>query len=272
MSSANGKANGHGGGRFGFGRILVDPGKPVPFQPRGEEGPTYFLRVPTAEDRADWRALLDEHRARRHSVYSLVEAAKDCIKELLADEEPDREAMLAELDAYRDGIDEAAKAARDGQQGADDELRSALDGTPVVQDILEQLNDFPGDRDEWPRSVQIYRKRRAENESFYDRRGKAAASAFLVGWEGIDAEFKKRGAFSTVPTKETLAKIPANDLASIGGRIDELINLTEDRVGNSSSRSSRPSSPKRSGGSKSSTPTETPSPTKTDSPSAGSEG
>jgi hypothetical protein len=219
--------------------MLLDPTKPVSFKPR-EDGPTYLLRVPTVADRPAFRERVAERGARYWYNAALVKLAREGFVELLPGEEGDGARALA--DAYQARVTAAFEARKESPgQEADAELLAAL---VIPDDLVSLMNEL----------LPLYaplRRAQAQNMSFHEKQGQAAAEMFLVGWEGL-GEFKRT---LSGLTEATRAQIGTFDFEQIGMKVVEMMEPTEARLGNSGSPSSPPSAEADSSASSATPPT-----------------
>lgn len=202
--------------------MLLDPTKPVPFKPR-DDGPTYHLRVPTVMDRAKYRKALAAAGARFWRNLELVRLGRTSIDKLLPGEDGDDGRAL--LDAYIERLQAALEARRTSPgKEADDELIAAVQIPEAVSTLLVAIAEHDP----------AMRKAAGDNASYYLLAGIEACRLFLVGADGL-ATFK-RGLNG--PTDETLMQITSGDLERIGFQVEEMLEPTEARLGNSASPSS----------------------------------
>lgn len=202
--------------------MLLDPTKPVPFKPR-EDGPTYHLRVPTVMDRAKYRKALAAAGARFWRNLELVRLGRTSIDKLLPGEDGDDGREL--LDLYIKRLELALEARRTSPgKEADDELIAAVQIPEAVSTLLLAIAEHDP----------AMRKAAGDNASYYLLAGIEACRLFLVGADGL-ATFK-RGLGG--PTDETLNQITSGDLERIGFQVEEMLEPTEARLGNSASPSS----------------------------------
>lgn len=205
--------------------IVLDPAEPVAFQPRGEEGPTYFLRVPKVVDRGRYRHALQTAGAVRHSNLALMQVARAGLTKLLPGEDGDDGRAL--IDAYVERLTAAVTQTRlDRSEEAREELLEALRLPEALVDLLNVLGEHDTS----------LRKATADNVVYRFLAGMEAAKLFLTGWEGEGLPPFKRNLSG--PTEETLQRIPSGDFEAIGGKVEDLMEPTEARMGNSGSASS----------------------------------
>lgn len=202
--------------------MLLDPTKPVPFQPR-EDGPTFHLRVPTVMDRAKYRKALAAAGARFWRNLELVRLGRVSLDKLLPGEEGDDGRAL--LDGYIERLTAALENRRTAPgKEADDELIAAVQIPDGVMTLLNGIAEHDP----------AMRKAAGDNASYYLLAGIEACRLFLVGAEGL-ATFK-RGLHG--PTDETLAQITSGDFERIAFHVEEMLEPSEARLGNSASPSS----------------------------------
>lgn len=212
--------------------ILLDPREPVALQPR-EGGPTYLLRVPRVADRAAYRREVAAAGGRQWGHLTLIEDVKATVERLLPgeDDRPEREARVAELDAYAQGVRDAFEAWQADRSTENREaLTDALRTSARVDEIVGIV-----------RSVDSASARKiADNEVYPQIAGLVAARMFLVGWRDLPAPFR-RSAFGL--DDALLDQVPTDDLVAIGQRVAELLEPPQDRLGNSASASGGSSTP-----------------------------
>lgn len=239
--------------------LLLDPKELVRLQPR-EGGPAYFLRVPDVADRAKWKHALITKGARKWSQLDLADACMQAIKRLLPDEEdaPEREARLAEVEAYAQGIRESVAAIlEERNEETTKALWAAIEMSPRLLAIFEAVS----------LADETLARRAADNAVYAELAGLVAARMFLEGWEGEGLPFFRRSKLGL--DDAMLRRVPTGDLVAIGERIAGLIEPSPERLGNSGSASSTSSDPKPSREER--TPPESiPSPTATTGTSTGS--
>lgn len=215
--------------------IALNPADIVEYRPR-DDGPTYFLRVPTVADRIKYGHALRARKARFYSNLTLMDQVRNGLLALLPGDEnvEAREAGIALLDAYSANLREAIDAR---QQLKSEETDKAFAEALSFPDELSKLIDEVADRYEPLRNAM------ADNAVYWSWAGLEAARMFLAGWEGLGPF--KRGLSG--PTEATLAQIPSVDLEMLGVKIEQLMQPDEARTKNSVSPSSTPSEPPTSG-------------------------
>lgn len=211
--------------------IVLNPAQPVEYRPR-DDGPTYFLRVPTVADRIKYGHALRARKARFYSNLALMDQARNGLLALLPGDEnaEAREAGIALIDAYSANLREAIEAR---QQLRSEETDKAFAEALRLPDELTNLLDEIADRYEPLRNAV------ADNAVYWSWAGLEAARMFLAGWEGLGPF--KRGLSG--PDEATLAQIPPMDLEMLGVKIEQLMQPDEARLKNSVSPSSTPSEP-----------------------------
>lgn len=209
--------------------IVLNPAQPVEYRPR-DDGPTYFLRIPTVADRIKYGHALRARKARFYGNIALMDQVRNGLLALLPGDEnaEAREAGIVLTDAYSANLREAVEARQQlKSEGTDKAFAEAL----TIPDELAALMDEVADR------YEPLRNALADNAVYWSWAGLEAARMFLAGWEGLGPF--KRGLSG--PTEETLAQIPPMDLEMLGVRIEQLMQPDEARTKNSVSPSSTPS-------------------------------
>lgn len=211
--------------------IVLNPAQPVEYRPR-EDGPVYFLRVPTVADRIKYGHALRARKARFYSNLALMDLARDGLLALLPgdDNAQAREAGIALADAYSGNLRETIDARQEGKsEEADKAFVEALKLPDELSDLLDEIAD----------RYEPLRNAVADNAVYWSWAGLEAARMFLTGWEGL-GRFKKG---LSGPDEATLAQIPPMDMEMLGVRIEQLMQPDEARTKNSVSPSSTPSEP-----------------------------
>ncbi len=211
--------------------IVLNPAQPVEYRPR-DDGPTYFLRIPTVADRIKYSHALRARKARFYGNLLLMDQVRNGLLELLPGDEnaEAREAGIALVDAYSANLRETVEAR---QQVKSEETDRAFTEALKLPDGLVSLMDEVADR------YEPLRNALADNAVYWSWAGYEAARMFLAGWEGLGPF--KRGLSG--PDEASLAQIPPMDLEMLGVKIEQLMQPDEARLKNSVSPSSTPSEP-----------------------------
>lgn len=214
--------------------LLNGPSEPIEFQPRGEDGPTYYLRVPTTGDEDRLIELVGEPVG----FWPRVWALKAAIDRLEASGEFDAEfADWKELiDLYAERVREAAADDRRENSEASREAFNLAFQTPApLDEIMDHVKHADPVFERLINSADTYRR----------RYGTAATRRFLVGWAGPGLGRLRRDPGGVI--EDCLHLVPTEDRVAIGDRMNELFRPPPAKVGNSDSPSLPQSSPTISG-------------------------
>lgn len=209
--------------------MLHDPKMPFRFQPDGESGPCYLLRVPTVADRGRFKhaLLMADRPVQSWSGMEILNALEAGVNEVLThpDDAEKRDTLLAQITDYRERFKQFALACSNGEVDQSDEeaflaqAREAMDVPPEIEEAVRILR---------PHVPQL-KSMLADNATYHEDSGLVAAKMFLMGWEGIDAPFRRTAA--GVP-EEILAPIPVAHLTRIGIQIKQLLEPPQAKMGN----------------------------------------
>jgi hypothetical protein len=205
--------------------MLNDPKVPFRYQPE-ETGPIFLLKVPTVADRVDYRYELAKAGVRRWSDLAMLDALADGVKVLLPSEtDAQRESLLTEIEATKQRITDFLIDARDGRIDRQDEKKFAELWKQAVSmpESLLAVEFIIADQ------VPSYAYKAADREVFDHKRGLIAAKRFLIGWENLDAPFHRT--LVGVP-EEILAPLKRAQLEAIGWQIEQLLEPSQDALGN----------------------------------------
>ena len=181
------------------------------------DAPVYLLRAGSVRERGDLEADLTAARAGRVYSFELVEAVRDGVAELMADD--------PELGRVTDLLDQEAeletRAIEVLEQGGDDAtLTAALTAItaemPAIdRRMLKEVRDVLAQH--WPpyRDLLAQQARRAEIAPI------EALRRFLVGVENVDVGFE-RDRFGLV-TEATLAALSPLEMTAAGNRAYQLL-------------------------------------------------
>lgn len=221
--------------------IVLDPKEPVKLQPRGDDGPTYLLKVPRVVDRATYRREVSAAGGRQWPQLTLIDDVKAVVERLLPGEENavERDARLTKLDAHADAIKAALEAWQEDH--SDENARALVDSLQPDERVSEIVEIVRAHDKAVARKI-------ADNEVYPQIQGLVAARMFLQGWQGGGLPPFKRSPFGI--DDALLDQISTGDLVAIGTKINSLLEPAEARLGNSGSESSGSSSPKSSSDSK----------------------
>jgi hypothetical protein len=223
--------------------ILNNPKAPVRLAPRGEDdGPVYYLRVPTVFDRSEFRRGLARRKAQQWTALDLLDAFDTGLRRILHEpgDKKELDSLLNESAKFRENV---AAFFEDWREGGLDELspeRQAkeLDRT-VMPPRLSAAAEAVADGHE------PYQRMLADNLVYSERAGLVAAQLFLVGWEGVEVEFERGlGGVSDA----MLEAVPVVDLIAIGAQVGRMIWPPRSRLKNSPSVSGRSGDQTRSTG------------------------
>lgn len=205
--------------------ILASPNDRPEFTPAGQDeatAKTYILRVPLLLDRARFERETIAAGGRRVGVFDTIAELGNAARALLAEDDPDRAAFLASIEAYRTRLKETAEAV---QAARGDERDAALKAwiealsDPRMNELTIEL------RKHWP----PLRDLEADAMTFPLVRGMVAARMFLIEWRGFEGKLKRdaRGAHD-----ESLSKIPEAHLIGLGSFVESLFAPTDTERGN----------------------------------------
>lgn len=213
--------------------LLNGPSDPIAFQPRGDEGPTYFLRQPLVRDRGRLQIAVGAEvpRVRFWDTMAALRAAVDRMEQSgLFDAEFGQWREL--LDAYAERVRETAdRSLAENTEEARQAFSEALREPEAVTQIVRHARECD------PALARVL----AQADAYALIFGTEAARLFLVGWKGRGLGRLKRD--PTGATEESLFQIQEMDLVAIGRRVQELLEPRPDTVGNFVSPSSGRSSP-----------------------------
>lgn len=209
--------------------MLIDPRSTHRLEPEGSDI-VYLLRVPTVADRPRYRHAVRVAGGRQWSETQLLDAMADGVREILAEDDPQREDLLAAItdhhalwhSLYADIRSRAISldSDRDGYLARISELKPPA----VIRDIEAVVLDH------YPRYASMV----ADREVYQEIAAVVAARMFLEGWEGGEAPYTRgRGD----PPDDVLWQIPMAHLGAIGREVERLLEPEPDRVKNSVSLS-----------------------------------
>lgn len=223
--------------------MFLKPGETVEVRPNGEgKDPVYRLRAPLVYDRVKLLAAVTRQGGREHNRVDLLRALRRDVLHFMADSPADdRDRVIGMVDAalakWRDfgrranegefkivnREDEAeAQAKAQAVTAAFDEVLAGEDGLAAVEGQLRQAGG-------------VYANACAEAAVFQEIFAIEAARLFLVGWDGLKADFR-RGQ-EGVPDAVLMA-LPAAHLAVIAARVEALLKPDEETAKNSAGPSS----------------------------------
>ena len=208
---------------------MLDPSKPVMFEPSEGSGRRYALRVPRVADVVQFRAEVRRAGGRQHGMLDLLRTARAGIEELMPDGDPDRSTCEQLIDAQSQkiraalGPEIAALPDEERAQILADAFDIELDLGQIVYEVERHYPPLAG--------------MAADNEAYPGVAGIVAAGMFLEGWEGLDGEPKKR--FGRL-TDVSIEKIPATELVAIGAKVQAMMLASQhEKKGSAASSSSR---------------------------------
>ena len=214
--------------------------KTVRFTPpelEGREGaPVYILKVPTKRDQIEFKSAIAGSGLRYPSNEELYDCMRDDLRANVQAFEPLIEAIdayeeqVSALDEFTAGaIDQLAEIADDERDAASEKL--AEDAPKVDPALIDQVNKIEKDmRAHCPTYNDLLRQRARFNELY----PLMVVEQFLVGWENIDAEFRR---VNGLVDDESLSVIPDDYIRAIFRQMMSLIAPTPDQVKNSVSPS-----------------------------------
>ena len=238
--------------------ILHDPKSTISFKPDENLGSnvTYFLRTPTVVDRVKYRHAVAAEGGRNWSQLQMLEALEEGLRRILSEPE-DKERLdnyVQEVRSYREMISAVIDEYRQesleikGHENEGDQVElirilvDRLNPPQIIVDIEQVVIDhYPP-----------YAAKLADQSVYHEYAGLVAARMFLVGWEGLEEEFKRQR--NGVPD-HVLSYIPTAHLIAIGGEVQRLMEPGVSRLKNFQSRSGGRGDPDRSNGTE--TPPET---------------
>ena len=211
--------------------ILLDPKTAHRFQPDPGSEIVYLLKVPTVADRPKYRHAVRTAGGKQWTELQMLGALADGVRAILGepDDQPRRDELLAEIDAYRERMTAFLGEIRAGEIDAESDpveflkrVTAEMSPPPMVKEIERVvLEHYPP-----------YAGLVADREVYHEVAGLVAARMFLLGWEGLDAEFRRgRGEVSD----DVLNAVPSLHLAQIGAEIERLMEPRTDKVKNSQS-------------------------------------
>lgn len=219
--------------------ILNDPKSVDRFQP--DDGRiVYFLKIPTVADRVKFRHAVKSEGGGYWTELQMIDAMEEGLRRILTEPE-DKEALdryVVDIQDYRQQvssvIDDYRQAARDQtpseEAEGDDQvefIKSLVDRMAPPASVAEVdrilLEHYPK-----------YSRMVADRMVYQEVAGLVAARMFLVGWEGIDAKFRRT--LTGVPDS-LLSHLPPQHLVQIGARIQQLLEPSVNKLKNLRSRS-----------------------------------
>lgn len=219
--------------------LFNGPNDPISFQPRGDDGPTFYLRQTLVKDR---ERIIAAAGTSPSGFWQRLWALKAAIGRMA--DSGDYEAEFAKwhelIDAYGERVREAGELDRRENSA---ESREAFNKAYQAPAALDEIFGHVKDADE------IFERLINGAESYRIKFGRCAARLFLVGWKGPGLGPFRRDIGGT--TEECLQQISTADLVAIGSKLDEMLEPQPAKVGNSVSASSLPSNPTISGPSRS---------------------
>ena len=218
-------------------RLQPDEGSPV----------AYNLRIPSILDRVKFRHAVRTEGAKQWSQIQMLGVLEDGLKQIMTEPEDHavRDEHLGVIAEYRARVMAAVDEYRDIPAFGDDDQEAQV---KFMNDLVERMRPPPVLL-EIERVVADhyipYARMVADREVYQQLAGLIAARQFLVGWEGIDAPFKRTRL--GVPD-EVLGAIPSRHLIVIGTQIQELLEPSMERLRPLASRSgSEPDQPASNG-------------------------
>ena len=203
--------------------ILLDPKTAHRFQPDPGSEIVYLLKVPTVADRPKYRHAVRLDKGRRWAPTEMLDALADGVRQIVREDDPQLEPMLAEIAKARLAWTQFADEARGGILTADNpayEARlRALVPSPMIQEIALAVSDH------YPR----YETMLADSLVYADIAAGVAARMFLLGWEGGEAPYTR--GVGEAPD-DVLSQIPLAHLAAIGAEIERLMDPEASTVKN----------------------------------------
>lgn len=213
--------------------LFNSPSEPIRFQPRGDRGPTFFLRQALARDRVRLQVAVDAELPRVH-FWDVMAALRSAIDRL--EQSGQFQAPFPQwrelLDLYTAKVREAADySLSENSPEAHQAFVAAYEAPQALKEVTEHTK-------RWDRE---FAKTKAEADNYSEAYGVEAARAFVVGWEG-----KGLGKFvrdATGASEQSLLKIQPIDMSAIGRKVQDLLEPKPDMVGNSDLESSTPPIP-----------------------------
>lgn len=217
--------------------LLADPKTPERLELGSEKKRRVFLlKVPLPIERAKWRRGVARAGGRQHGQLALLDCLRAGTADLMAESPAElRELVLARIDTHRENLIELHRAAVDADlnDGADREAFEAALAT-IAKSGAALATIEVAVLDSWA----PYANMVADEATFHQIAGIEGARLFLVGWEGIDAPFRRIG---NETSEACMALISDADFVEIGTKLQAMTQLTEKRRKNSFSPPSTPS-------------------------------
>lgn len=234
--------------------ILHDPATPFRFQPDPTSGTTYLLRTPKVIDRINYRRAVRVSGGIRWSELQMLNILEQSIQRLLIDQSdtPYRERMLDEIRSYRTRFSQVLDEFRQGAFDRLDEEESDEAQRAYLRQLMERTTPPPAINEaerfvlETEGPAGRYVSMAADRELYPLIAGVVATRMFLIGWEGINLEFKKTRN-GEVP-EEVLSQLPTADLIMIGNQVERMLEPTKEQLKNLPSPSGTPGDPTPSDG------------------------
>lgn len=230
--------------------ILNDPKGVDIFQPDPDSPIKYHLKIPTTIDRIQYQREVTRAGGRNWNHIQMLETLEEGVRTILSEPEDQeqREEFVNAIREYKDLIAEVLDEFRQehseidaGDEDNEDhmahfnELAKKMAPPLLIRQIESVILD----------QYQPYADRMADREVYPEFRGMVAAKMFLVGWEGIEAKFKRT---KTGVPDDTLQHISRVHMLQIGGHMQQLLEPGIARLKNFQSRSGTRGDPDRSNG------------------------
>ena len=166
--------------------LLEDPKGTFRYEPDGDQGPCYFLRVPAHYERG--RSFRRRGRGGRRQTYGLSVIAaylklhrRSGVARRCRAAGQDRDTSFA---AYQAGLAELGRRLEDGESTTTSRLREGMDAPPPCRTSWRS----------WPTRSSPrtnFRRMLAKNTTYRQVCGDVAARMFLAGWTRVSVRFSR---------------------------------------------------------------------------------
>lgn len=208
--------------------LLEDPKGTFRYEPDGDQGPCYFLRVPAHYEAARFDEEVAVAGGKQYGL-SVIAAYLKRTADRVWPDDAERLARIATLvAAYQAGLAELGRRLEDGEFD-DDEAAFAKEWTraATMPDELAELADAVESADE------NFRRMLAKNATYRQVCGDVAARMFLAGWTRVSVRFSRSQ--MGVPDA-LLGQIPTLHRIGIGDAIQSRLRPSRQATKNFASR------------------------------------
>lgn len=208
--------------------LVEDPKGTFRFEPEGEDGPCYFLRVPAHHEGARFDEEVAVAGGKQYGLSAIAAYIKRMVDKAWPDD-PERLARVATLVAtYQAGLAELGRRIDEGEFDDDDKaLAEEWSRIATMPDELTELAEQIEAVDE------TFRRMLAKNATYRQVCGDVAARMFLAGWARVSVPFS-RGPMGM--SEALLAKIPPLHRLGMGDVIQARLRPTRQATKNFASR------------------------------------